>query len=103
MLRPAVLQGVDLRPQAGPGRFEAAHLGHDPVALGLGHLYGPTPGLLQDPLPIGFRLGPQERALVLGLLEPSPGVAVGLGDLGIRFAGRVGQGLLGLSAGRFDG
>ena len=102
MFGPAALQGVDLGLQAGPGRFEAAHLSHDPVALGLGHLYRPTPGLLQYPLPVGFRLGPQKRALVLGFLEPGPGVAVGLGDLSTGFAGRLGQSLLGLSAGRFD-
>ena len=102
MLGPAARQGIDLGPQPGPGRFKCVDLGHDPVALGFGHLYGPAPSLFNHPLPISFRLGSHERALVLGLLSPGPGVAVGLGELGPRFVSRLGHSLLRLSAGRLD-
>ena len=102
MFGPAALQSVHLGPQPYPGRLQSVDLGHDPVALGLGRFYCPTPGLLQHPLPIGFRLGSHERALVLGLLDAGSGVAVGLGELGLCPVGRLGQSLLRLSAGCLD-
>ena len=102
MFGPADLQGVHLGPQPDPGRLESVDLGHDPVALGLSRLHCPASGLLQHPLPIGFRLGPHERALVLGLLDPGSGVAVGSGELGLCLVGRLGQSLLRLPAGRLD-